>query len=74
MSLARPRLVAWPSLIGWRPFVVVPTNVSVQIVRAPRRGRCVNCQHRRELYRVSLEAGSEWSATEARCAPCWGIR
>jgi hypothetical protein len=26
------------------------------------------------MYRVSLEAGGEPSMTEARCAPCWGIR
>jgi hypothetical protein len=63
-----------PLATGWRPFVVLPTNVSVQIVRQGQRGRCVNCQHRRELYRVSLEAGGAPTATEARCAPCWGLR
>lgn len=58
---------------SFRPFVELPVRTTVSIVRNVRRGRCVNCQRRRELYRVVLQANGGDDATEARCAECWGI-
>lgn len=57
----------------WLPFIDVPVRMTARVIREPR-GRCVNCQVRRVLYRI--EVGTHLSAdrTEARCARCWGLR
>jgi len=56
----------------WDELLTVPTFVSVEIVREPRHP-CVNCRHRRVLYRIGLIAGGGRDTTEARCRECWGM-
>jgi hypothetical protein len=53
--------------------VVVPVRLTTVIVREPR-SVCYRCRSRRVLYRVEVSAGPSPDRTEARCAPCWGIR
>lgn len=47
--------------------------MTVQVRRQPR-GRCAHCGLRRVLYRIAALMASGTGETEARCAPCWGIR
>lgn len=55
--------------------VIVSTRLAARITREERRHRCAVCRVRRVLYRIRV-AGlfTPGDATEARCAPCWGIR
>lgn len=57
----------------WQPFVEVPVRLVATVIREPR-DHCVNCRHRRVLYRLSVSSGVAADKTEARCAPCWGLR
>jgi hypothetical protein len=51
----------------------VPLNVVV--VRERLRRPCFECRHRRVLYRIGLFVyAGPTATTDARCAPCWGIR
>jgi hypothetical protein len=43
-------------------------------VRRQLRGKCAVCGLRRVLYRIAALMAGGVGATEARCAPCWGIR
>lgn len=43
-------------------------------VRRQLRARCARCHLRRVLYRIAGLMMSGVGETEARCAPCWGIR
>lgn len=45
-------------------------------VHREARGNCFVCRTRRVLYRLTVWSGSDGleERTEARCAPCWGIR
>ena len=55
-------------------YADVTTRVHVGLVRQPR-GYCFVCKLRRVLYRITVESYPHApQATEARCAPCWGIR
>ena len=47
--------------------------MTVQVRRQPR-ARCAECRLRRVLYRIAALMASGTGETEARCAPCWGIR
>ncbi len=56
--------------------VEFPARVVVRVIREPR-DHCYNCQHRRVLYRIAVSTSigaAQADKTEARCAPCWGIR
>ncbi len=57
----------------WDPFVEVPVRAIVSLAREPR-AKCSNCKVRRVLYRIHVIVGPYGDKTEARCAPCWGIR
>lgn len=55
--------------------VLASVYATVAIERRALRGRCYICHTRRVLYRVSVSIGlGDPCPTEARCAPCWGIR
>lgn len=55
-------------------IVEVPVRTTVQVVRQPR-SRCWTCRTRRVLYRIAITANvNDGDMTEARCAPCWGLR
>jgi len=73
MTFERDPLVFPVSEVSWAPLVVLPVNVTVAVIREPR-DHCVNCRARRVLYRVVVSTSAGDDKTEARCAPCWGIR
>lgn len=52
----------------------VPHRIGVSIVRRSIRARCSLCLRRRVVYRVRVDSFGGGDYTDARCAPCWGIR
>ena len=61
-------------LIALPGSLAVRVGFMAEIARRPRRGRCFVCRKRRVLYLIVVRHLGESSGTEARCAPCWGIR
>ncbi len=61
------------SALPWMEYLSFPTFARVVVIREPR-DRCANCHQRRVLYRLQIVTAAGGDKTEARCAPCWGIR
>ncbi len=59
---------------GTGAYVELGFSAFASVARQALRGRCANCHVRRVLYRLTLHSDYGNGVSEARCAPCWGIR